>query len=82
MEYLTEVGHIDKLINSYSRHIGGVEGERLLHYGKSAVMKLYQKDFNLDFDETLVLYEAMYDFGNPESYPLSLMVSQRLRALR
>lgn len=82
MEYLTEVGFLDKLINSYSSHIGGVEGERILHYGKKAVMKLYQKDFNLDYDETLALYEAIYDYGNPEHYPLSLMISQRLRALR
>ncbi len=73
MTFVSEINIIKNLVREYSRTAGGLEGERIQHYGDTAIQKLVEHNFRLTEEEQVVLLEAIQKFG--EGLPLVRVTS-------
>ena len=73
MSLVSEINIIKNLVREYSRTIGGVEAERIQHYGDIAVSKLKEHNFELEEEERVILLETIRDYG--EGLPLTRITS-------
>lgn len=63
MSFLSEINILMNLVREYYSTIGGVEGNRIQHFGESAINKLRAHDLNLSLDEQEILMSALNHCG-------------------
>lgn len=59
MNFTSEINIIKNLVREYWTEVGGIEGNRIQHYGEIAVSKLQEHNFNLSDDEREILAEVI-----------------------
>ena len=64
MNYASEINIIANLVKEYWTTVGGLEGNRIQHYGESAIQKLRNHNFSLEEDERVILLEAINTYGS------------------
>lgn len=64
MTFTSEINIIANLVREYWKTIGGIEGNRIQHYGESAINKLRNHDLELKEEERAILVEAIRDYGS------------------